>query len=756
MGADKRLKLIVEAVTSNAQQALRSLSGSVKQFGDEASRQLEKPVKAAGDLGASLATLSTAATAFLADMAVRYGRMAIEAVAATERAAAANVDLSKGWDQLTYRVGVDGDALVAALMKASRGTVDQYRIMGLATKALDLGIAASTEDLTKLMEIAHVRAKRYGMDTADAFAMLVQGVASGRTIMLRQLGFLEDTDQAYETAAHSMGKNVDQLTLLEQKQAVFNAVLETGDADLQAWATTGDSATDVFGRFDATMAELTQELAEAFLPAVITVTGALADLMHAVLNTNESSLEQLDVIVRTSKDLPEMVRRFSALDEEQREGGKWIREGTKAWQERGITMAGLMTLAEVWDRGQREDATAMRETTTATYQMTKASQDAGKSVTEAASAAQKAGDIWAQYGRDVAEQAWQYASRVDDAQFSMKQAAEKAMFDWLKIERDGNERIGDTLADAAIRQEADTIRHYDKLRDLKQDLRDDLSDMEWDYQRDMRKALDTAPRWVSQALSKQFAERERIAKSGDKKALAQYDKSLMEQIKAIDPVYAKQLALLQQQYDHEESIKKREGKQDQQREQRDWEVSAREQEQALNQQLGTLQRELAEQQDEWRFNQGQRSESENRTMEQLGIDYEHSLDKLKESTNLKLADLPPLYHKYGYDSWQAYVGGWSDAQSERPLTIVGPTHQGQAPNYQGGAWDIPQNQVAVIHKHEMVLPAKVAEAVRSLGGLGAVIMIENVNVASGGRAGAKQFLSAVNEEMGQNIGRRTR
>jgi len=73
---------------------------------------------------------------------------------------------------------------------------------------------------------------------------------------------------------------------------------------------------------------------------------------------------------------------------------------------------------------------------------------------------------------------------------------------------------------------------------------------------------------------------------------------------------------------------------------------------------------------------------------------------------------------------------------------------------QQGTDYVPSTMPAVLHKGEAVLPAPVAQQYREGAG-GVTIHIENLNVA-GGRAGAKQFVRQIEEELGQGIRRRSR
>jgi hypothetical protein len=389
----------------------------------------------------------------------------------------------------------------------------------------------------------------------------------------------------------------------------------------------------------------------------------------------------------------------------------------------------------------------------------KATDDTTQDLEEQQKALDKARGMWSDYLDRVAAENWRYAQQVERAQFQATQAAENAAFSIYKIERDAADKRSDLFTSYAINVEADTASHYNKLRYLRQDLNDSLADMEWDYQKERREAMDQAPWWIRQALSKEFRERERIAKTGDAKALADYDKMLLQRIRAIDPVYAKELEKLQEQYKHEEQIEKREGRQSQQREEDAWQISSREQQQQLNHQLDVLERELREQREEWAFHDTQRLESERFSMGQMLTEYEHSLSTMWTTTQQKLAELPPLYEKYGYESWAAFVQGFNGAMAQTggfsPWTGEDPFENWVNPwaSAQRGMEYVPRTMPVLVHKGESILPAGEAQQYRQTGGV--VVTIQHMTV-SGGRAGAREFVEALSRELGEQIGQRSR
>lgn len=748
--ADKRLRLIVEAVTSQAQAAFRSMGNTISQFGSQASQTMGGVVRSGREFYDSVTSLEGAVKTAMNLAALHYAKMAADAIDSMAEMAAKNLELGEGFRMLTDRIGVDGQRLVKALQDAARGTIGAYQTMLLATKALDLGMATSVDDLVKLMEIAHVRAKRYGYTTAEAFQLLIDGIASGRPMMLKNLGFLADTDAAYKAVTDSMGGTENELGLLQQKQAIFQYILKAGQPDMEAWVDTVDDAGDAFERNEVATARLRQELGERFLPTVVSVKNAMTDLLTVMVQMENPIGREQIVFAELVKTTGSVAAATEAFARNIEIGSQGMIDHAQALTEaeKAATRYTNAVIGAPWGKMYQDSARARQ----AIQELGVTTDDAATNTEELAKAQKQGSDIMADYARSAAQTNWQFAQSVSNAQFSAVQAAENAAFDLDKIQRDAADRSSDLMADVAIRNEADTARHYAELRRMKQDLNDSLADIEWDYQQQRKEVMDQAPWWVRNALSKEFAERERIAKTGDKKALEEYDKVLLARIKAIDPAYATELEKLQKQHKHEEDIEKREAKQATERKKEDWETDQREQAQALTQQLFELGRGLGYQLDEWRFHDTQRLEGEKQGMDNLIIEHGHSLDVLWTNTQTKLSEITGLWQYYGYEWGKALIAGIESSQAFTPV----PAGYNPFENFvnpwataQGGMDYVPRTMPVVVHKGESILPAGEAAQYRQGGAI-------TINLTVGGGWSpyqGQQIAAQIATELGRGIRR---
>lgn len=143
---------------------------------------------------------------------------------AKEGAALQRVEESSA--SLASSMGLDMDEILVAVRTASKGMVSDTDIMASASRALLLGVGGNAEAMGKLMEVAAVRGRAMGLSTTQAFNDIVTGIGRNSRQILDNLGIVLDLDDAYEKYSKELGKNADQLTETEKKQAMMNAVIE--------------------------------------------------------------------------------------------------------------------------------------------------------------------------------------------------------------------------------------------------------------------------------------------------------------------------------------------------------------------------------------------------------------------------------------------------------------------------------------------------------------------------------------------------
>lgn len=144
---------------------------------------------------------------------------------------------------LASSMGFDMDEIVAKVSAASLNTVSDLDIMSSAAKAMMLGVGSSADELASLMEVAAIRGRALGMDATEAFDQIVRGIGRLSPKILDNLGIIVDADVTYAAYAKSIGKAADELTEVEKRQALVNAVIaDTAPLLAESGGLTEDSA----------------------------------------------------------------------------------------------------------------------------------------------------------------------------------------------------------------------------------------------------------------------------------------------------------------------------------------------------------------------------------------------------------------------------------------------------------------------------------------------------------------------------------
>ena len=121
-------------------------------------------------------------------------------------------------------VGDTADLLLDEMQRASKGMISDFELVSNANRALALGIQKN--DIPGLLEVATARAKIFGRTATEAFNDLAIGIGRGSRLILDNLGIILDLNKVNSDYAKVLGKNSDELTEMEKKQALVNAILE--------------------------------------------------------------------------------------------------------------------------------------------------------------------------------------------------------------------------------------------------------------------------------------------------------------------------------------------------------------------------------------------------------------------------------------------------------------------------------------------------------------------------------------------------
>lgn len=160
---------------------------------------------------------------------------------------AAQAERARGaFDRMASSVGVSGDTMLAALKKASLGTISDKDLELGATRAKVLGVADSVDKLSTLLDIARVRGAAFGRSAKEAFDDLVTGLGRGSAQILDNLGF-KGGQKDLEDYAATVHKTVAELSDAERQGVLFNKVVRETKGEID---NAGNASLDNAGKFE--------------------------------------------------------------------------------------------------------------------------------------------------------------------------------------------------------------------------------------------------------------------------------------------------------------------------------------------------------------------------------------------------------------------------------------------------------------------------------------------------------------------------
>jgi len=152
---------------------------------------------------------------------------------------------------------------------------DAMRATALATSA---GFDSSS--IERLGDVARKASIALGRDTADSLNRLTKGAIKLEPELLDELGIMVRLDEATENYARSLGKNANELTTFQKRQAFMNAVLEEGESK---FGSLGDVDTNPFDKLSATFQDLTKTLINVLNKGILPVVSFFANSQAALL-----------------------------------------------------------------------------------------------------------------------------------------------------------------------------------------------------------------------------------------------------------------------------------------------------------------------------------------------------------------------------------------------------------------------------------------------------------------------------------------
>jgi len=181
------------------------------------------------------------------------------------------------------QMGGDINEAVAAIEKASLGTVSSYDAMAAASRAAMLNVTTDAEELGQLMEIAAFRGRAMGISSTQAFNDMVTGIGRASPLILDNLGIIT---KGWSEEAAAAGKAYD-------AQFILNKVMEQGGAQLKAVGGLTEDAAASFERLETQSKNAFDTLKVQAGQSLAPLAGALADAWEEA-NNFDKTLRELD------------------------------------------------------------------------------------------------------------------------------------------------------------------------------------------------------------------------------------------------------------------------------------------------------------------------------------------------------------------------------------------------------------------------------------------------------------------------------
>ncbi len=206
--------------------------------------------------------------------------VAVTGIATLSAKAAIEIDsTSQSFTSLARANLQSADEILAALKRASAGTVSANDLMLSANRAMTLGVAKNSEQFTTLMEIARDRARAMGLSTTQAFNDIVTGIGRGSPLILDNLGLVINLTEANEAYARELGKDAAQLTEAEKKQALLNEVLRQGEETVDKSSLSNLTAKETIQALTTSVVDITAKLGKHLIPIIQTGGKLVTDIV---------------------------------------------------------------------------------------------------------------------------------------------------------------------------------------------------------------------------------------------------------------------------------------------------------------------------------------------------------------------------------------------------------------------------------------------------------------------------------------------
>lgn len=255
--AQRELNILIKA-ENKASKDLQQLDGEVSNL----SRTFQNSAADFKKAGAVITGVGVGLGALLYSTGKTAARtetmgVAMEAVA---KATGTSMELIKEQEEALKKQGIT--------TQASRNTLTKFM-----QSQLDVA------DASKVARIAQDLAVISGENSSQTTDRLTQAIASMNPELLRQVGIVKNMNEVFSEYGEKIGKEANDLTTLEKKQAMVNLIFEEGAKVAGTYEMAMDTVGKKMGSLDRHIEEARNAFGEAFLPIMALVVDKITELL---------------------------------------------------------------------------------------------------------------------------------------------------------------------------------------------------------------------------------------------------------------------------------------------------------------------------------------------------------------------------------------------------------------------------------------------------------------------------------------------
>lgn len=304
MANENKIQIVVEAYNM-AQSTLDALGKQIKGIGDETA----KTGQTSKGMLAGLKENWLAVTAAVAGAAVIFDQ-ALELLSRSSKAQQAE----ESFRSVAAAAGESSDEILAAMKKASNGTVDDSDIMQKAVKGMIQGL--SGDQLVQIMEAARVSARTTGEDVGSAFETITDAIANQMPRALVKYGLvtkqqLSDFNDAVSKGATGIDLYAVAMSNANRQQAMMGEVTENNAEKIQQLSAWWSDAKETIGGIIWGLISGTKSLVLGTVDVVMglmsgAVTGLVGLFLLAQTGLNKIGAVSDETLAKTQADFDKL------------------------------------------------------------------------------------------------------------------------------------------------------------------------------------------------------------------------------------------------------------------------------------------------------------------------------------------------------------------------------------------------------------------------------------------------------------------